>query len=359
MCHLAMADPWEASTCFQAVQAISPEFASAHIYEGCARALMGDHARAWDEFGWIYKGHRRTAATEQPLWDGSELRGRRILLWTQEGRGDVIQFLRYVPLVARMNGHVIVECHHAQLLPLIARMDGVSRVIASRDVPVPFDTHAPLVYLPALLPQYREAYPELVPYLSVPSALESSWGDVLDTGPGLRVGISWMGNKEHPHADSRFMPLEQFAPLLSLPGVRLVSLQHGPEAGALEAAPWNVRVERLNDGRTSIMDVGAAMKHLNVVISVDTMVAHLAGALGLQVWLLLRRESNWRWGLTGATTEWYPTMRIFRQRAQGEWTEVIEDVCAEVRKMSTAGSDGGGRDGAAVLTQRGGEARDE
>jgi tetratricopeptide (TPR) repeat protein len=294
---------------------------AAHLDLATARYLIDDVDRAWDHFSRHYDTQDSVKrAFEQPLWDGSDLGGRTILLWASDGRGDVIQFLRYVRYAREQGGRVIVQCHHPGLIPLISRMPDVEGVVAST-MPLPaFDVHAPLVFLPAFVRQARDYRVEL-PYLRPNSRLVRYWHQRLRPSADKIVGLSWGG--EMSVAPSRFIYLKLFEILADVPGVRFVSLQHGPQTAELLNPQKTLRIERWMDYNSTIDEAAALIAELDLVISVDTMIAHLAGALGRPVWVLLRYATNWRWQLDRDETHWYPTMRLLRQRRIGDWNGVL------------------------------------
>lgn len=260
-----------------------------------------------------------------PQWGGQALHGKTVLLWAEQGFGDTLQFCRYAPMVAAAGGLVVLAVPRA-LKRIMATLDGVANVVCEDDTGLPhFDYHCPLLSLPAAFGTTLETIPACVPYLRADPA---PWRDALDALPGLKVGLVWAGKSrtEQPHAAAidrrRSMRFRDMAPLLGVAGCDFVSLQLGPAAAQRPAAGLLDVSERIADWS----DTARLIAGLDLVISVDTAAAHLAGALGKPVWLLSRFDACWRW-LTGRDdTPWYPSMRLFRQETPGDWAGVIERV---------------------------------
>lgn len=322
--YLAIGQENEAIRLFEAALAVDPDYSDAHIQIGIASHTCGAFARAWEQFRWYFPSHRiKERVSENGLWDGAPLEGRTILLWAEQGLGDTIQFLRYVDPVRRRGGRVIVECDR-RLESLVQRMSGVAQTTA-RGAPRPiFDVHAPLLLVPALLQANR---PECrVPYLSVDKRLMNYWRQRLAPVGEQTIGLSWGGKSTSATARDRFVRLAAFAPLASLPKTRFVSLQVGPWTADLVAPPPGLHIEHLQTEHCSLADTAALIQALDLVITVDTMIAHLAGALAKPVWTLLPRRSDWRWERGQDTSVWFPTMRLFRQGEADTWSDVLTRV---------------------------------
>ncbi len=316
---------------------LEPDNAQAHGARSRIWLLKGDFERGLAEYEWrwvLQPGSRRPFA--QPEWDGSSLQGRRILLHAEQGLGDTIQFLRYVPLVQQAGGRVIVECP-PRLVELAAGVEGVEQVVASGQPLPEFDLHAPLLSLPRILGTRLETIPARVPYLRPPAA--EDFPEL--PGGKLRVGLAWAGNPAHRNDRRRSVPLERLEPLGSVEGVVFFNLQKGPAAE--QGSPAGLRLEQLPGRWNDLPWLAASVARLDLVISVDTLQAHLAGALGRPVWLLLPFAPDWRWMLGRDDSPWYPTMRLFRQPAPGDWDSVIERVRQElVGKVEGLGREPGG-----------------
>jgi hypothetical protein len=331
--YLALAEPLAASRCLKAVVAHNPQHWLAHHSLGEALFLSGDPEAGWNAFEQCYRCRtiplRRFA---QPLWDGTPLEGKTILLWSDQGRGDTIQFLRYVEFAHAAGGNVIIECHFAELIDLIAQMPHVDRVVLRGSSLPSFDTHAPLMFFPALVRSCRSGFTARFPYVSVPQELVETWRQRIRRDSAKTVGLVWGSNPLTRHAMFKSLSLVDLAPILQMTSIRFISLQHGPQAAELEGSALGLRVENVSPGEISLMDYAAQIICMDLVITVDTMAAHLTGALGQPVWTLVMHPSNWRWPLDSEHTSWYPTMRLFRQPVLGDWSSVIERVRTALRE---------------------------
>jgi tetratricopeptide (TPR) repeat protein len=318
----------------------SPKNLRARIDLATVYHLSGDPLRGWQEFASYYDMHDTVWRTfEQPLWDGTSLNGRTVLLWTLLGRGDSIHFLRYIKFAREHGGRIIVECNHPGLADFVERMPEVERVVR-RGSPLPsFDVHAPLVFFPSFLRDSQEPRWNSVPYISPNPTHVEKWARRLARGSETLVGLCWGGNIET--APGRFMALREFEAIKGLSGLRLVSLQHGPQAAELLAQPPGLGVEPLVTETTSMMELAGIVVNLDLVISVDTMVAHVAGALGVPVWTVLRYATNWRWPRTSSRSPWYPTMRLFRQTKSGDWQSALCQVRSALEDLATRRSSQG------------------
>jgi tetratricopeptide (TPR) repeat protein len=314
-----------AIACCEQVLRLEPAHAEAHWQLGTALLAKGQWERGWTEYEWRWKLKDFTTPAgtfHQPLWDGRQLGGRRILLHSEQGYGDVIQFIRYAPMVAQRGGEVLVGCPEA-LTALLARAPGVSRVAAGRAGLPAFDFHTPLLSLPAIFRTTQATLPAKVPYLTPPQ-------EAFPIGPAepgcLKVGLAWAGDAKHKNDRNRSMPVGHFGPLMDLPGVQWFSLQAGPRASDLAQVPWANRLTDLGARLANFDQTASAIVQLDLVISVDTAVAHLAGALGKPVWTLLPFAGEWRWMVHRSDSPWYPTLRLFRQSQPGDWPGLMDRV---------------------------------
>lgn len=299
--------------------------------------MQGDFTRGWSEYEWRWR--RRDAEPRNfyaALWDGSPLAGRTILLHAEQGMGDTLQFIRYAPLVKRRGGTVVVECQ-PPLLKFLAGCPGVDRVVAYGDELPPFEVHAPLMTLPAIFGTRLETIPCEIPYLLVDTELRQKWRDELAAEQGFKVGIVWQGRQERNWVAYRSVPLSSFAPLANVPGVKLFSLQKGPGVEQLAGQKFPVKdfSQRLDEATGPFLDTAALMRNLDLVISVDTATVHLAGALGVPVWVAIPVVPDWRWMLDRTDTPWYPTMKLFRQTRLGDWQSVFEQMAEELQELSS------------------------
>jgi hypothetical protein len=244
-------------------------------------------------------------------WNGEDIAGQRLLLVHGQGLGDLIQLLRYVPRVRERAASVVVECPDP-LLELARAMLGNAAVVAKGALDdAAFDVYGRMSALPRLCNEDGTPGRSGVPYLRAPVARVAAWSERLGARDGRRrIGIVWAGNPAHPNDRRRSIPLERLAPLAALGGVHWISLQAGVRAG--DAAPPGLELTRFDAGAfASLADTAALIAHLDLVIAVDTAVAHLAGALDVPVWLVLPWRPDWRWSPVAATTPWYPSMRLF------------------------------------------------
>jgi hypothetical protein len=252
----------------------------------------------------------------------------------EQGLGDTLQFIRYAPLVKERGGTVLVECP-ASLIPLLSSCAGIDRSVPEGSALPDFQVHVPLMSLPRIFGTTLATIPSNVPYLNADERLVESWREKLRSITEFKIGIAWQGNPNHKWDRHRSIPLAQFAPLARLPGVRLVSLQkvHGTEQLKDGHFPILDLGPDLDGSNGAFMDTAAVMKNLDLVVTTDTAIAHLAGALGVPVWVALSRIADWRWMFEREDSPWYPTMRLFRQSELGNWKPVFERMAGEVEKL--------------------------
>lgn len=325
----------EAAPVLREAVRLRPASADAHMNLAIALLLSGDLRAGWEEYEWRLQGDGFLPRSfSQPAWDGSPLAGKTILLHAEQGLGDSLQFIRYAPLLKERGSRVIMECHEP-LLALLRRAPGVDEVVAQGVAFPPFDVHLPLLSLSRVLGTTLVNIPARVPYLTADPTRVEGWRRELSAEPGFKVGIVWQGNPRHKEDRWRSVPLPQFEPLARIPGVRLVSLQRGPGAEQLPALRGSMEV--LLPGGSDpplppFADTAALVSALDLVVGVDTAIVHLAGALGRPVWVALPFAPDWRWQLGRDDSPWYPTMRLFRQRAWGAWEEVFERLAAVLQE---------------------------
>ncbi|HYV36861.1 MAG TPA: tetratricopeptide repeat protein [Gemmataceae bacterium] len=324
----------EALANFEHALRLVPDHAAARWNRALIWLLLGDWQRGWPEYEWRWHQPGRTRpASPQPLWDGAPLNGRTILLGAEQGLGDTIQFIRYAALIKERGGNVIVECPPT-LMRLLAGVRGIDQMVLANSPQPPHHVQAPLLSLPGILGTSVDTIPTGGPYLSADTTLMDHWNRFLTPLWGFKVGIAWQGNPRFCDDRQRSIPLSQFSGLASINGVRLISLQKGPGVEQLREHSQVMDLgSTLDEANGPFMDSAAIMKHLDLVICSDSAVAHLAGALGVPVWLALPLVPDWRWLLEREDTPWYPTMRLFRQKRIGDWDDVFRRIGEELRTL--------------------------
>jgi tetratricopeptide (TPR) repeat protein len=329
----------EAAASYRHALGLNPELAEAHSGIGMLWLLQGDFEHGWPKYEWRRRARDyQQRAFQQPDWNGAPVRDKTILLYAEQGLGDSLQFVRYAPLVRRRVGRVVLECQR-ELLPLLEGAAGIDQVIARGDPLPSFDVQAPLLSLPGLLGTRLDTIPANVPYLQADTEFLQKWGQELGPRQHFTIGIAWQGNPKHRADRQRSVPLAQFEALARLDGVRLVSLQKGPGNEQLDAIASRFPVVDPRDRLSTFLDTAAVIMHLDLVVSVDTAVVHLAGALGAPVWVALPFAPDWRWLLDRDDSPWYPSMRLFRQKQPGQWPEVFERITHELRNKVAAAAD--------------------
>jgi len=374
LCLLDQGDLGESAACFEQSLRMNPESPHIHWARSFILLIQGDLENGFAEYEWRWRcpEWRRFLQVyfarehKQPVWDGSSLEGKTILLQAEQGLGDTIQFVRYLPLVRKRGGRIVLQCPRS-LMALMATA-GADEVVPPHGELPPFDVRAWLMTLPAIFKTTLESIPSEAPYLFAEPGLVKYWKEKLSgllsagsgdprttadprTTEGTRVGINWRGRPGKGVFRMRDIPLECFERLSRLPGVRLVSLQGGAGREDLGAGSGDPRTTHgSEDARTAapivdlgsdvdtahgaFMDTAAIIKNLDLVITSDTAVAHLAGALGVPVWVGLPFAADWRWLLGRSDSPWYPTMRLFRQKRRGDWQGVFEEIEAELREFA-------------------------
>jgi tetratricopeptide (TPR) repeat protein len=275
----------------------------------------------------------------QPRWDGGDLAGLRILLTREQGFGDTIHAIRYAPLLEARGARVIVQCQPA-LTRLVETVAGVDAVVAEGSAVPPFDVHASLLDLPGLLGTEEATIPAAVPYFALPGEAPPP-AETARPGQPLQVGLAWAGKPSHNNDANRSCALETFLPLFELPGLRFYSLQIGERAGDIAGLGLGAMLTDLSGRIGDFLDSARHVARLDLVISVDTALVHLAGALARPVWALLPHAPDWRWMYERTDSPWYPTMRLYRQSAPREWAPVIEAIAGDLEALVAERQAGG------------------
>ena len=303
-----------------------------------ALLLSGNFIEGWKEFDWRRKIGSISFQRDfsQPIWNGSEIAGLTILLCAEYGFGDTIQFVRYAPLVAERGARVIVECPK-ELTSLIKNCEGAHQVIAYGEQLPEFDTYCPLLRLPLVFHTTLETIPAKLAYISVDLMLVEKWRDKFShNNSKLKIGLAWGGRPRYRTLRHRSCSFEIFSALSNLDDTAFYSLQKGEAAKEAKHPPTGMNFYDYTQEIKDFSDTAALIENLDLIISVDTAVAHLAGALGKPVWTLLPFAADWRWLLEREDSPWYPTMRLFRQPSHGDWEAVISRVFDHVRRKISA-----------------------
>ncbi len=320
--------------CLSDAITVSPHDGELHLARAMAWLAAGQFEAGWAEYEWRFetvKVPRREFP--EPLWEGGRLQGKTILVTAEQGYGDAFQFVRFLPLLKAQGARVLLECHPgmATILKPCPGADAVFERSPDGAVKQPFDCHVSLMSLPHRLNLGGETMADRTPYLAVPEEMESKWAGVFSGVTGLKIGFVWTGSQTNGAGQFRSCPVEALTPLFSTPGSTWVSLQVGPEGeGLLPYREKHPNLIALQEQLTDFAQTAAVITQLDLVITIDTAVAHLAGALGKPVWTMLPYMADWRWGHQGETSAWYPTMRLFRQPRPGDWASVIQAIQAEL-----------------------------
>jgi len=312
----------------------APHLAEAKMEQSLCRLTTGDYRTGWQ----LYESRWETGQLRNrkldctaPLWLGeTDLTDKTILLWAEQGFGDTIQFLRYVPMVSRTAGHVILRVPFALGL-LCTTLEGPPVTILTHSSPLPaHDLQCPLMSLPLAFGTTLQSIPSSTPYLGTIRTRVRRWRNRLGEKTKPRIGLAWAGQRREPPNETRDVPLEILRPLVQL-DIELISLQKEiPEQdeAVLESMP---QLRRLGEELTDFSDTASLMENLDLVISVDTAIAHLAGALGKPAWIMLRQSGEWRWLQDRCDSPWYPSARLFRQSIRGNWYGVVDDIIERLR----------------------------
>jgi hypothetical protein len=338
-CHYLLDDLDRALHHYETAIFLNPGYAAAHFNRGTVLLKRGCCRQGWLEYEWRVPGGLVTwPVIPVPRWDGSPLVGRSILIHTEQGIGDVLQFVRLLPALKRQGARIVFACQKAlqTLLRPLACVDEWFPI----DEPgkITFHTYSSLLSLPLLLGVEQATIPREVPYVTADPQRVERWRPRIAALPGFKVGVCWQGSPTFQGDALRSIPLAQFAPLAEIPGVTLVSLQKG--AGVEQIEPNRGKVPLVVfedlDRDAALVDTAAIVQHLDLLVTSDTAVPHLAAALGRPVWVMLQMGCDWRFGIGSSDCVWYPTMRLFRQKAFGDWAGVFREVAAALRMEAAA-----------------------
>jgi Flp pilus assembly protein TadD len=352
---LARVNRWkEAVKYYDRALNVNPEYPEVHRNRAYARLYLGDFERGWPEHEWRLKCRRHVGyRIDRPHWRGERLRDKSIVLHYEQGYGDTLQFIRYAALVKQRVGSVFVLCQ-PRLLRIVARCAGVDLAFDASSFTPDCDVHASLMSLPALLGTTMATVPARIPYLFNDPVVLDRWRSVLADALATKadgggessdettldapqkpflVGVSWQGSPTHLNDHWRSYPMAQLLPLAQLPGVRLINLQvdHGLEQ--LRGEGGRFPIVELGSRPRDFIDTAAIVSQLDLVIAPDTAVAHLAGGLGVPVWVAISTVAEWRWMIDREDSPWYPTMKLYRQTNLGDWETVFNRMAEDLTRI--------------------------
>ena len=327
----------DALAAYERALALAPGLAQAHFSRSFVLLLLGDYRAGWRDYEWRWRINAFNGPMRrfrQPVWDGSRIERGTLLLHAEQGLGDTLQFVRYAPLAAGRCESVVLECQ-PELATLLRGTAGPGRVLA-RGEPLPlFVAHAPLMSLPALFGTTLDDIPWSGPYVHADPERVAEWRDAI-AEPGFKVGLVWAGRPQQWDDRKRSISLDLLAPLARAPGVVFYSLQIGTAAAQAARPPESMRLIDLAARIKDFSDTAAIVAGLDLVITIDTSVAHLAGAMGVPVWVLVAHAPDWRYHLARSDNPWYPTMRLFRQERDGDWSGAIERAAEALELLAAA-----------------------
>jgi tetratricopeptide (TPR) repeat protein len=325
--------------------ALQPDHSDALFSRGLAYLVLGDFEKGWE--GYEYRYHKPQQgclrSLTQPRWDGSDLTGKTILLHAEQGFGDTIQFIRYAQLIKETKHATIIAAVQKPLVKLMQRCPYIDIVIAVDDIAPTFDVHAPLMSLPFILKTTIDTVPCNIPYLFADEQLTQQWKKNLDENPNFKVGICVQGNENYCTPQLRMtvarksIQAAQLAPICAIPGVSVYCLQKTTGTDQFKNLPENINIivfdGDFDNSNGRFMDTVSVIENLDIVITVDTSIGHLAGALGKLTWILLPNPADWRWMMDRNDTPWYPNVRLFKQPKPGDWETMIAEVAKELARL--------------------------
>ncbi len=329
---------------YNQVLELEPNHSEALFSRGLAYLVIGDFERGWHGYEWRYSRPSQGSlrSYNEPRWDGSDLNGKTILIHAEQGLGDTFQFIRYAKLIKEKNGTVIVAVQKP-LVTLMKRCKGVDQVISLDDTPPHFDVHSPMLSLPYVMKTRIDTVPNEIPYIHTDEKLVAEWKEKLAADKNFKIGICWQGNDNYATpllrttvAQKSVHPKE-FEPICSVPGVSIYSLQKMTGTDQLKEIPSSMHIKTFDgdfdQSHGRFMDTAAVIRNLDLVITVDTSISHLASGLGTPTWILLPNPADWRWMIDRNDSPWYPQVtRLFKQPTPGDWKSMICEVADELKK---------------------------
>ncbi len=331
---------------YEAALKRNPNHSEAHFSLGLAYLITGDFKKGWPEYEWRWQRNTQLTPREfaQPQWKGEQLDGKIILLHAEQGLGDTFQFIRYAKLIKEEYGGIVYFASQRPLQNFISRCcPYIDKVVTLDTIPSSFAVHAPLLSLPYILESEENTIPKEIPYIFPDSTLIEFWRKKLTPDKQFKVGICWQGNNKYstPFLRSvvaaKSIPINNFFKLAHVPGVTFYSLQRETGTDQLTALPNDFKLvtfeQDFDQSHGRFMDTAAVIKNLDLVITVDTSIAHLSAAIGTPVWTFIPEPPDWRWMLKRPDTPWYPNMKLFRQSEPGDWDSVMNTVTSELTKL--------------------------
>ncbi|MGD1804113.1 tetratricopeptide repeat protein [Dapis sp. BLCC M126] len=315
----------EAKVLYEKCLELNPNHINAHFARGFILLKQGNFLAGFSEYEWRYQREDYiTRNFAEPVWDGSDFSGKTLLIYTEQGLGDSIQFIRYIPLVKKLGDRVIVECNQSGLKFLFTTVSEIDEIFVEGEKLLDFDLQVSLMSLPRIFQTTLETIPAEIPYLSVPKSIE--FPIPLTPEKNLKVGICWQTNSTTETSQIRSCSVEYLQEIINIDTVNFYILQKEVSPQDLEWLNSRTKIYNLGSSFNNLADTAAAIKQLDLVITIDTVIAHLAGALGKPVWVMLNFDSDWRWLTNREDSPWYPTMRLFRQPKIEDWDSVFVEV---------------------------------
>lgn len=328
----------EAIECYDKTVEYAPDYAEAYYSRGMASLRNGEFAKGWNDYQWRLKTDKIgvTLRYDKPWWQGENFRGKILLVQAEQGFGDSIQFVRYLPMVKEKGGTVILA-EKPELIGLFQNLEGIDHLVDTRKVAegnVKYDLYVTLLSLPAIFGTKIDSIPARIPYFSAEASKVAYWHNKIKTD-NFKIGIVWAGNPIHGNDHNRSCTLNNFIQLAKIRNVTLFSLQKDTAIEQINNWPEDMELINLGQKFEDFTDTAAAIENMDMTISVDTSVIHLAGAMGKTAWVLIPYESDWRWLLNRQDSPWYPTIKVFRQKEYGNWEELFHRVAEGVENLIT------------------------
>ena len=328
----------EAIECYNKTIELAPDYAEAYYSRGLLYLRCGQFAKGWDDYQWRLKtaGTKIKLRYDKPWWRGENFHGKTLLVQSEQGFGDSIQFVRYLPMV-KDRGTTVILAEKPELIDLFRDLEGIDDLVGLAELAdgdVKYDLYVPLLNLPGIFDTRPDNIPARIPYLSAKEPKVAHWRNKIQT-EAFKIGIAWAGNPIHTNDHNRSCPLQNFTPLAEIKNVKLFSLQKGPGIEQIKGWPGDTELIDLGQAFADFTDTAAAIENMDLIISVDTSVLHLAGAMGKTAWALIPCESDWRWMLNTQDSPWYPTITLLRQKQHGNWQELFHRVADRVENLIT------------------------